>query len=144
MRYSNPPGKIKPRVVTGTMTIPIATITNPIALCAYVLCAVFGLLARHWNAPGTRPQDRKQSRQLFYLAAFLSIAALAGGLSLAWHQTAKPPQPTAPTAPVLQQSTGDQSPNINSSGSGTVSVQIGNAPPAKPDPAKPTPAKPKP
>ncbi len=126
------------------MATPIAAITNPIALCAYVVCAVFGLLARHWNSRGDRPRDRR----LFYLAAFLAVGALAGGLSLAWHQTAKPPQPGPPAGPVVQQSSGDQSPNINSSGSGAVSVQIGNPPPppakTAPEPAKPDRAKPAP
>jgi hypothetical protein len=112
--------------MAGTM----AAITQPIALCAYVISAVFGLLARKWNSQGNRPRDR----QLFYLAATLSLVALGGGLLLAWHQLPKPTLSTTP-GPVVQSSSGDQSPNVNSSGSGEVTVQSGTAP--APPPEKP-------
>jgi hypothetical protein len=108
----------------------IATITQPIALCAYVISAVFGLLAKKWNSRSDRPRDR----QLFYLAVTLSVAALGGGLLLAWHQLSKPALSTAP-GPVVQSSSGEQSPNVNSSGSGAVTFQSGTAP--APPPEKP-------
>jgi hypothetical protein len=106
------------------MSTTIAAITHPIALCAYVISVVFGLLAKKWNSKSNKPGDR----YLFYLAAFLSVATVAGGLLLAWHQLPKP-APLIPSNPVVQNSSGDQSPNVNSSGSGSVSVQIGSAPP---------------
>lgn len=105
----------------------IATMTSPIALCAYVISAVFGLLARTWKSKNDGPRDRR----LFYLAATLSVLALSGGLFLAWHQLAKP-APTTPSGTFTQSSSGDQSPNVNSSGSGAVTVQSGPAPAAKP------------
>jgi hypothetical protein len=108
----------------------IAAIANPYALCAFVISAVLGLLAKKWNSKSDRPRDR----QLFYLALSFSAVALLGGLFLAWHQLAKPAQPT-PSGPVVQSSSGDKSPNVNSSGSGAVTVQTGTAP--APPPAKP-------
>lgn len=112
------------------MSNTVATITNPIALCAYVISAVFGLLTLKWNPKSDKPRDR----QLFYLAVTLSVIALVGGILLAWHQLPKP-TPQAESVPVLQNSSGNQSPNVYSSGSGAVTVQSGTA--AAPPPEKP-------
>lgn len=96
----------------------VATITDPIALCAYVVAAVFGLLTLKWNPKSDRPRDR----QLFYFAVTVSFVALFGGLFLAWRKSSA----TTPTpSPVVQSSSGSLSPNVNSSGSGTVIVQGG-------------------
>jgi len=112
------------------MKSSIAAITNPISLCAYALFLVFSLLAKKWNAKS----DKSRDRRLFQLAAFLAIVSLAGGLFLAWRQqSSSAAQATATT--VVQGSSGNQSPNINSPGSGPVTVQIGPAPP--PSPAQP-------
>jgi len=105
------------------MTGTVAAITSPIALCAYVISATFGLLAKKWNSKSDKPRDK----QLFYLAAALSVVALSGGLFLAWHQLPKPAPPPPPCR-VVQSSSGNQSPNVNSCGSGTVTVQSGAAP----------------
>jgi len=116
-------------------------ITNPIALCAYALSLVFGLLAKMWNSKGSQ----NFSRSLFRLAVFVSVTALLGGLALAWYQTphspsamAEPasrsaatnalPGGTAAPQSVTQTTSGTNSPNVQNSGSGSVSVQIGNPP----------------
>jgi hypothetical protein len=116
---------------------PTAIITHPIALCAYVISLVFALLAKKWNSKSRTKQDR----QLFYLASFLCVAALAGGLFLAWQQIPKsqPEQPKQASGPPaagtdIQTSFGANSPNVKSSGSGAVTVQVGAAP--TPPPAK--------
>lgn len=115
------------------MSMSVSTITDPIALCAYVVAAVFGLLAKKWSNKNKRPQDR----QLFYLAASVAVLALAGGLFLAWQRIPRP-QPAPQSAPVVQSSSGSQSPNIQSSGSGAVTVQYG----AKTENTKPAEKKP--
>ena len=107
----------------------VANITSPISLCAYVVSLVFGLLARNWNSTSERPRDR----WLRYFAATLSVAAVAGGLVLAWNQQAIPTEST-PSVAVKQSSSGNQSPNVVSSGSGAVTVQSGATP--APPPAK--------
>jgi hypothetical protein len=109
----------------------VANITNPIALCAYVVAAVFGLLAKRWNSRSKKPHDR----HLFYLAASVAVLALAGGLFLAWWQSPRPQPPPQP-APVVQSSSGDQSPNIQSSGNGSVTVEYGDKPKPKQQPEK--------
>jgi hypothetical protein len=121
----------------GTMRGTAAVITHPIALCAYVVALVFGLIARKWNSRSRRKRDQ----QLFYLAVSLSVVALVGGLFLAWSQLPKPvSEPTARATPEKainqsQTSLGDQSPNVSSSGNGSVTVQIG--PPTANQPTKP-------
>jgi hypothetical protein len=112
------------------MVTSTAVITHPIALCAYVISAVFVLLTKKWNPKSDKPRDR----QLFYLAATVAIVALVGGLSLAWQQIQRKSRLAVPI-PVNQTSFGDQSPNVNSSGSGSVTVQTGNTSP--PSSAKP-------
>ena len=134
------------------MAMPAGLITHPIALCAYVLALVFGLLAKKWNSSGRDVLDR----QLFRLAVFVSVTALTGGLILAWHQTERTsasvtepaiksaaldrPNPGGTTAPVGPQSTtGTNSSNVQNNGSGSVTVQYGNAlnpPPAPPEEKK--------
>jgi hypothetical protein len=98
------------------MTSSSAVITHPIALCAYVLFLVFGLLAKRWSASSHRRDDRA----LFWLAAGLGVLALAGGLTLAWRQTATP-QGTASAAgasgrPSTQTTSGNNSAIISGSG----------------------------
>jgi hypothetical protein len=109
------------------MTGTVSAITNPISLCAYVVSVVFALLAAKWKPKGDGPDTRR----LFYLGVFVAFFALTGGLFLAWRQLPKP-APTAPSGPVTQQSNGDQSPNVVSTGNGAVTVQNGtqSAPPA--------------
>jgi len=114
------------------MSASVATITHPIALCAYVVAVVFGLLAKRWNSRSRRPQDR----QLFYLAASVAILALAGGLFLAWRQSSRL-RPAPQPAPVVQSSSGSQSPNIQSSGNGSVTVHYGDTPQPKQQQTKP-------
>jgi hypothetical protein len=112
----------------------VSAITHPISLCAYVIAAVFGVLAKHWDSSSDRPRDR----QLFYLAVTLSVVALGGGLFLGWKQIPSKSIGSV-SVPITQTSFGDQSPNINSSGSGSVSVQNGPAPaqtPVKPQEKK--------
>lgn len=116
-------------------------ITHPIALCAYVLSLVFGLLAKMWNSKA----GRNVNRQLFRLAIFVSVTALVGGLVLAWYQTSRSPSSAAeqtvknPSAgspagtpsqqpSVTQTTSKENSPNANNSGSGTISIQYGNPP----------------
>jgi glucan phosphoethanolaminetransferase (alkaline phosphatase superfamily) len=124
-------------------------ITHPIALCAYVLSLVFGLLARMWSSKGRKSFHR----QLFHLAVFVSVTALVGGLILAWYQTARAPssasEPAAKNAStsnptgsgatsvpaVSQTSSGPNSSNVQNSGSGSVTVQYGSSNPQNP-PAK--------
>jgi hypothetical protein len=108
----------------------VATITDPIALCAYVVAAIFGLLTLKWNPKS----DRSRERQLFYFAVAISFVALFGGLFLAWHKSPAP-TPTTP-GPVVQSSSGNQSPNVNSSGSGSITVQSGTADTAATKPEK--------
>jgi hypothetical protein len=103
------------------MPASVASVTNPIALCAYVVAVVFGLLARKWNSRGEKPGDRR----IFYLAASVAIMALAGGLFLAWRGNVRP-NPVPPAGPVVQQSSGDQSPNISTSGNGSVTLKYGD------------------
>ena len=126
-----------------------AILTHPVALCAYVLSLVFGLLARRWDHG-----NRKQDRQLFYVAVALSVTALVGGLLLAWQQATMPDpnatrrsgqNPTALPATTLvsppeavkapptgnretttQNSKGDQSPNVNGT-SGNVTIEFGDS-----------------
>jgi hypothetical protein len=102
----------------------ITAITNPISLCAFVFSAVITLLAHKWDSK----HKTAQTRQLFFLTASLSILIVAGALLLALHQSHTSATPGA-SSTVEQRSHGDQSPNIDSSGTGSVSVQIGNAPP---------------
>jgi hypothetical protein len=124
-------------------------ITHPIALCAYVLSLVFGLLAKMWSSKGRKTFHR----QLFRLAVFVSVTALVGGLILAWYQTARAPS-SAPepamknaassnpagsgviSVPAASQtSSGPNSSNIQNGGSGSVTVQYGSSNPPNP-PAK--------
>jgi hypothetical protein len=108
------------------MTSTTSLITSPIALCAYVLSLVFGLLAKMWKSK----HDKGFDRPLFRLAVFLSVTALVGGLTLAWYQTpraaapsASPPQAGTAAIPNDQTSYGCQAPNVqNSSG---VTIQYG-------------------
>jgi hypothetical protein len=128
------------------MAGPVGLITHPIALCAYVLSLVFGLLARMWNSKG----NKNFNRQLFRLAVFVSVTALVGGLALAWYQSAHSPSSTAeppaknavnaspagtttPPPSVSQSTSGPNSHNVQNSGTGTVTIQYGNPPnpPAK-------------
>src|ERR1700690_1586559 len=102
------------------MRLNIAAITNPISLCAYVFSVVFGLLAKRWSAKSERPRDLWLRR----LAGFLAITLVAGGLFLAWRQQSGSARQT-PATTVVQSSSGNQSPNINSSGSGPVTVTSG-------------------
>lgn len=109
-------------------------VTNPIALCAYALSLVFGLLAKMWNSKGSQ----SFSRPLFRLAVFVSVTALLGGLALAWYQTPHAPasmEPAqksaaapAPAPQLTQSSSGANTANVQNSGSGSVTVQIGNSP----------------
>jgi len=124
-------------------------ITHPIALCAYVLSLVFGLLAKMWNRKGSKSFNR----QLFRLAVFVSVTALVGGLVLAWYQTAHTTTSAAEAAgknsspngsagagtalpAVSQSTTGPSSPNVQNSGSGSVTVQYGEAPKPAAKPAE--------
>jgi hypothetical protein len=108
-----------------------AIITHPISLCAYVLSAVIGLLARKWNSKSRRRRDR----QLFYFAASLAVIALAGGLLLAWRQIERGPTLSHRAegdqgrngVSTTQNSQGPQSPNVN--GSGNVTIQYGTGAP---------------
>ncbi len=137
------------------MAMPAGLITHPIALCAYVLALVFGLLAKKWNSRNSSGRYGLD-RQLFRLAVFVSVTALAGGLILAWHQTERTsasvtepeiksaatggPNAGGTAAPVGPQSTtGTNSSNVQNSGSGSVTVQYGNAlnpPPVPPEEKK--------
>jgi len=103
-----------------SLTSPTATLTNPYALCGYAISAVFVLLAKKWNPKSETPRVR----QLFYFAISMAAAALFGGLFLAWHQLSTSSS-TAPPCNVTQSSSGNRNPNINSCGSGTVTVQNG-------------------
>ena len=120
------------------MTAGVGMITHPIALCAYVLALVFGLLAKMLNAR----RDKALDRQLFRLAVFVSVTALLGGLFLAWYQTARggsgdavspaaaSPRPAGtspPSVTATQTSTGANSPNIQNTGGGSVTVQTGGS-----------------
>ncbi|HXY16081.1 MAG TPA: hypothetical protein VEI26_16420 [Terriglobales bacterium] len=124
------------------MTGAAGLITHPIALCAYVLSLVFGLLAKMWNSKA----GKNFNRQLFRLAIFVSVTALVGGLALAWYQTSRTPSSVAEPAAkssapgsspagtaasqpsVTQTTSGIQAPNAQNSGSGTINVQYGNPP----------------
>jgi hypothetical protein len=60
----------------------------------------------------------------------IAIAKLADSgktITDAWNRLSKP-TPPAPSSSVVQSSSGKQSPNINSSGSGSVTVEIKPAP----------------
>jgi hypothetical protein len=112
------------------MKLSIETITNPISLCAYVLFLVSSLLAKKWKVESDKPYHR----QLFHFFASLAVVTLAVGLVLAWRQQSNAAYQT-PASSVTQSSSGNQSPNINSSGSGPVTVQIGPAQPPSAAPA---------
>lgn len=105
------------------MANPVATLTNSYALCGYAISVVFVLLSKKWNPRSETPRVR----QLFYFAIFIAAVALLGGLFLAWHQLSGSSS-AAPPCTVTQSSSGNQSPNVNSCGSGTVTVQNGTAP----------------
>ena len=111
----------------------IPVITHPISLCAYTLFLAFGLVAI------------KKGHRFFYLAVFLSVVSLVGGLFLAHQQISNVPAPT-PTvkskstaqpseqqkktpfanSTTTQSSAGNQSPNISGAG-GDVHLNYGNA-----------------
>jgi hypothetical protein len=112
------------------MTSSIATITNPISLCAYVLFVVFYFLAKKWKVESDKPHHRR----LFQLMATLAVVSLAGGLFLAWRQQSNSAPWTTVTT-VVQSSDGNQNANINSSGSGPVTVKIDPAQQQSPAPA---------
>jgi hypothetical protein len=65
----------------GSLAQTTAIFSHPVALCAYVVFAAFGLLAKKW---GAKPHQR--ANLLFYLAATLAIGALAGGLVISWKE----------------------------------------------------------
>ena len=87
-------------------------VTNPLGLAGFALFLVFAYL---------RVRGPKERRWLAPIAAFLAIAALTGGLVLAYLQLPKPvltpaktnkqTQPPQPCA-AQQNSTGEGSPNI--------------------------------
>lgn len=111
------------------MSSLIAAITHPIQLCAFVLFLVASLLAKSWKSK----IDARSGRVLFCLFILLAIASFSGGLYMTWRQLEKTAT-NAPPSSVVQTSSGANSPNINSSGSGSVAVQSGNAgtnPPSK-------------
>jgi hypothetical protein len=58
----------------------IAHITDPIALCAYVLFLIFGLMGRTWAG------RTKKDRRLFAVGATLACIVVLGGLLLAWRE----------------------------------------------------------
>ena len=108
------------------MSPATAVITHPISLCAYVISVICGLLARKWNSRSRRKRDR----QLFYLASSLCVVALVGGLFIAWQRIPKtqadqPNQTRGPSAVTgVQTSSGKNSPNVISAGSGSVTLTI--------------------
>jgi hypothetical protein len=106
------------------MASPVNAITHPIALVAYVLSLVSGLLAKRWASRRKTPQDAL----VFYLFGGLCALALGGGLLLAWQQTRKSDTPLCE-----QESSGSQSPNV--CGSGDVKI-IYNQPPSQTPDAK--------
>jgi hypothetical protein len=97
-----------------------ATIKDPIALCAYALSLVFGLLARNWKSRSELPRDRK----LFSLAVVLAIVSTIGGLTLAWLKT-KPKIDSTAGGPITveQESCGDNASNNATIGGGTITNQ---------------------
>ncbi len=112
------------------MKTAIAVITQPLALCALVVSSAFASMAK-WS-----PRARNSQTQ-FYLMWSLAAVALIGGLFLAWQQLPKQTVEQS-VKDVIQTSIGDQSPNVNSSGSGSVTVQVGTpaAHPPKPEEKK--------
>jgi energy-coupling factor transporter transmembrane protein EcfT len=99
------------------MATLIAAVSQPIQLLAFTLLIVAGLLRKFWKSKiGTR---------LFYIFLFMAITTFLCGLYMTWQQFEKPAIHSSPGS-VVQSSSGDNSPNVNSSGSGSVTVQSGN------------------
>ena len=105
----------------------IPLITHPISLCAYIISLAFGLATI------------RTSGRAFYLAAFLSVIALVGGLVVSWQQlntnqshtasagaskTDTIEQKPAYQSTTSQASQGNQSPNISGVG-GDVNIKYG-------------------
>lgn len=108
----------------------ITAITQPIQLCAFALFVVASLLAKSWKSK----IDTQSGKRLFYIFIILGVTAFSGGLYMTWRQMEK--TTILPSSgSVVQSSSGDNSPNVNSSGNGAVTVQIGKPetnPPSKP------------
>jgi hypothetical protein len=95
-------------------------VTNPLGLAGFVLFLVFGYLSKI-----KRSNER---RWISFVALLLAIAALIGGLAIAYVQVPKASQPSPqisqPLVPAVKQSsTGQGSPNVQSvQGNVTITV----------------------